>query len=72
MSCTPPSAPVNGFLGEVTQNTAEFGCNEGNFPQGTMTAVCVVTDTWSPDPAQFECIAVITTTSGMSQRCVDL
>ena len=46
----------------MTLNTAEFGCNEGYSPQGTMTAVCGATDTWSPDPAQLECNTVITTT----------
>ena len=32
-----------------------FGCNEGYSPQGTRTAECVASDTWSPDPAQLEC-----------------
>ena len=41
-----------------------FGCNEGYSPSGTMTAVCVATDTWSPDPAQLECTNSTTTTSG--------
>ena len=40
-----------------------FGCNEGYSPQGTMTAECVAIDTWSPDPAQLECIRTSTTNS---------
>ena len=62
MNCSPPNIPRNGFLDEGTSTTIMFGCNEGYSPQGTMTAECVATDTWSPDPAQLEC----TTTSGMS------
>ena len=62
MNCTPPNIPRNGFLDEVTSTTIMFGCNEGYSPQGTMTAECVATDTWSPDPAQLEC----TITNGMS------
>ena len=50
----------------MSLNTTEFGCNEGYSPQGkTTTAVCVATDTWSPDPAQLECTSA-TTTSGRS------
>ena len=64
VNCTRPNASDNGLLGEVTLNTAQFGCKEGYSPQGTMTAVCVATDTWSPDPAQLECTAVIATTNG--------
>ena len=56
MSCSPPSDPGNGFLDDVTSTTITFGCIEGYSPQGTMTAECVATDTWSPDPAQLECI----------------
>ena len=71
MSCSPPSVPRNGFLEEVT-STIMFGCNDGYSPQGTMTAECVATDTWSPDPAQLECTPTTTTsstttTSGMSE-----
>ena len=71
MNCTRPNAPDNGLLGEVTLNTAQFGCKEGYSPQETMTAVCVATDTWSPDPAQLECTAVIATTNDgdASGRC---
>ena len=68
VSCTRPSVPKNGFLDEVTSTTIMFGCNEGYSPQGTMTAECVATDTWSPDPAQLEC----TITNGMSQRWICL
>ena len=64
VSCSPPSVPRNGFLDELTSTTIMFGCNEGYSPQGTMTAECVATDTWSPDPAQLECTST-TTTSGM-------
>ena len=63
MSCSRPSLPKNGFLDEVTSTTIMFGCNEGYSPQGTLTAECVATDTWSPDPAQLECTST-TTTSG--------
>ena len=55
-NCLRPSAPQNGFLEDITSTTVMFGCNEGYSPQGTMTAECVATDTWSPDPAQLECI----------------
>ena len=65
VSCSPPNVPRNGFLDEVTSTTIMFGCNEGYSPQGTMTAECVATDTWSPDPAQLECTSTITA-SGMS------
>ena len=63
MSCSRPNVSRNGFLDEVTSTTIMFGCNEGYSPNGTMTAVCVATDTWSPDPAQLECTST-TTTSG--------
>ena len=39
----------------MTSSTIMFGCNQGYSPQGTMTAECVATDTWSPDPAMLEC-----------------
>ena len=42
-----------------------FGCNEGYSPQGTMTAECVATDTWSPDPAQLECTTTTPPTKGI-------
>ena len=64
--CSHPNVPTNGFLDQVTSTTViMFGCNEGYSPQGTMTAECVATDTWSPDPAQLECTST-TTTTGMS------
>ena len=64
VSCSPLNVPRNGFLNEVTSTTIMFGCNEGYSPQWTMTAECVATDTWSPDPAQLECTST-TTTIGM-------
>ena len=66
VSCSHPNVPTNGFLDQVTSTTVIiFGCSEGYSPPGTMTAECVATDTWSPDPAQLECTPT-TTTSGMS------
>ena len=62
VTCSPPGRPRNGFLGDVTSSTITFGCNEGYSPQGTMTAVCVATDTWSPNPAQLECVSITTGT----------
>lgn len=49
----------------MASSTTTFGCNQGYSPQGTMTAECVATDTWSPDPAQLKCV-LNSTTAGLS------
>lgn len=55
VTCSEPNNPINGYLREITSSTIQFGCNEGYSPQDTMTAVCIGSDIWSPDPAQLKC-----------------
>ena len=43
-----------------------FGCDEGYSPQGTRTAECVATDTWSPDPAHLECTSTTPPVNGLT------
>ena len=71
MNCSRPNVPRNGFLDEVTLTTIMFGCDEGYSPQETMTAECVATDIWNPDPAQLECTPTTTTSSTTTNVTTD-
>ena len=60
VSCGDPTPPSNGSIGDY-ENTAEgteviYQCDYGLIPGGEMMTTCLANGTWSPDPAELECV----------------
>ena len=60
VSCGDPTPPSNGSIGDY-ESTAEgtavnYHCNDGLIPGGEMVTTCQADGTWSPDPAELECV----------------
>ena len=60
VSCGDPSPPYNGSIGDY-ESTAEgtevnYQCDDGLIPGGEMMSTCLADGTWSPDPAELECV----------------
>ena len=59
-SCGDPTPPSNGSIGDY-ESTAEgtevnCQCDDGLIPGGEMMTTCLADRTWSPDPAELECV----------------
>ena len=61
VSCGDPTPPSNGSIGDY-ESTAEgtevnYQCDDGFIPRGReMMSTCLENRTWSPDPAELECM----------------
>ena len=60
VSCEDLTTPSNGSIGDY-ESTAEgtevnYHCNDGLIPGGEMMSTCLASGTWSPDPAELECV----------------
>ena len=60
VSCGDPTPPSNGSIGdyESTEEGTEvnYQCDDGLIPGGEMMTTCLANGTWSPDPAELECV----------------
>ena len=59
VDCGEPQPPISGTLISIPNTVAAseviFQCNDGLFPRGQLTAVCMSDGRWSPDPTNVEC-----------------
>ena len=58
VTCSQPDHPVNGFVVQISNSTAVFGCNEGFSPQENRTANCNASGQWSPSLEEIACMTV--------------
>ena len=60
VSCGDPTPPSKGSIGDY-ESTAEgakvnYQCDVGLIPGGEMMSTCLTNGTWSPDPAELQCV----------------
>ena len=55
VTCSQPDNPTNGFVVQISNSTAVFGCNAGFSPQVNRTANCNASGHWSPSPEEIMC-----------------
>ena len=60
VSCGDPTPPSKGSIGDY-ESTAEgtevnYQCDVGLIPGGEMMSTCLANGTWSPDPAELQCV----------------
>ena len=60
VSCGDPRPPSNGSIGDyestVEGTEVSYQCDDGLIPGGEIVTTCLADGTWSPDPAELECV----------------
>ena len=73
--CSRPPVSAEGVVIRNYTTTFEgssitFTCEEGLFPNDTITATCTGEGYWSPDPATYMCINITGTTTGTTTNTI--